>query len=156
MKHLLITTAVAIASLCAVNTASAGLFDKCGSCATAVRSCVKSTCSCVRTAKCCVPQCKATSCKKSLSEKLKGLVPRPTPAPQASLVNSLPVQLQTQSQPQSGTRTPDDRMSELERRMTRLEGIVVGMEKSLTANQQNVAKTVEILNGISDRIGAQN
>jgi len=75
------------------------------------------------------------------------------------LVNSLPVQLQTQSadpQEQSGTRNSTDRLSELERRMTRLEGIVVGIEKSLSQNQQSLAKTIEILKGIDARSGSQN
>jgi hypothetical protein len=40
--------------------------------------------------------------------------------------------------------------------MTRLEGIVVGMEKSLSQNQQSLAKTVEILKRIDARAGSQN
>ena len=59
-------------------------------------------------------------------------------------------------QEQSGTRNSTDRLSELERRMTRLEGIVVGMEKSLSQNQQSLAKTVEILKRIDARAGSQN
>jgi hypothetical protein len=159
MKYLLIPAVVVITSLSGVNTSTAGLFDRCGSCASAVRSCAKSACSCVRPASSCCARCdksrcEKSSCKKTLHEKLKALLP--TPAPSGSLVNSLPVQLQTQSadpQAQSGTRNSGDRLSELERRMTRLEGIVVGMEKSLS---QNLAKTDEILNRFDARVGSQN
>jgi hypothetical protein len=40
--------------------------------------------------------------------------------------------------------------------MTRLEGIIVGMEKSLRQNQQNLAKTVEILKGMDAQSGSRN